>query len=173
MFSKYKVNYNPSHSQPLLCPVYTLSHPLDSDHPLDKWKEKITPGIYLLMSPIHAETVSFVLSLSIVSVSPHFHVVSDPSFAAINGRGVNFVLPSYWKAMYGFVKENKLVFVHSEQYDPSTTFISPLDQYLTDSKNSLEPEEHSAVPVQEYDTQKSPMLQPASEQQPSVHPSFP
>ena len=46
--------------------------------------------------------------------------------------------------MCGFIKGNKLVFVHSEQHDPSSTFIYPSDQGRTTSMNH--PEEQAAVP---------------------------
>ena len=54
MFSKSKIYYNPMNWKPLFYPVYALARPLDVDQTVDKWKEKITPGIYLGMSPIHA-----------------------------------------------------------------------------------------------------------------------
>ena len=78
------------------------------------------------------------LSLTTVKVSPQFHIAFYPSFTTINGHDGNIVPPRYWQAMYGFVKGHKLAFVHSEQHDPSTTFIYPLDKGCTASDNSTE-----------------------------------
>ena len=64
IISKLNVDYNPRKWKQLFFPVYELYLPLASDQPFDKWKEKITPGIYLGMYPIHARPVSLVLSLS-------------------------------------------------------------------------------------------------------------
>ena len=47
------------------------------------------------LSPIHANTVSLVISLSMVGVSPRFHVSFYPHFATINVRDVNLVRPRY------------------------------------------------------------------------------
>ena len=60
----------------------------------------------------------------------------------------------------------------SEKHDSSSTFISPSYQGRTSSENTLEPDEQAGLPpVQEYDTNKSPMQQPVLEQQPSVQTS--
>ena len=75
------------------------------------------------MSPIHVWTVALVLTLSTGRVSPQFHLSFDPSFTTINGCDGNIFPPSYWQAMCGFIKGNKLMFMHSEQHDPSSTFI--------------------------------------------------
>ena len=95
------------------------------------------------MSPIYSITLSLVLSLYILRVSPQFHVAFSPSFATINGRGVNLVPPSYLQAMCRFIKVNKSVSMHYEKHDPSTTFISPSCQGCATSENSPEPEEDS------------------------------
>ena len=155
MLSTSNVDSNPRHWQPLLFPVDELARTLAVDQTFDKWKEKIIPGIYLGMSPIHARTVALVLSLSTGRVSPQFHVALDPSFTTINGHYGNLIPPRYWKDMCGFIKVKKLLFMHSEQHDPSSAFISPLDQGTTTSDNTSESEEHAAVPpVQEYNTHK-------------------
>ena len=44
-------------------------------------------------------------------------------------------MPSYWQAMLWFINGKKSVFVHSEQHDSSSTFISPSDQGRTNSEN--------------------------------------
>ena len=139
MFSKSKVYYNQRHWQPLFCPVYALYRPLAVDKPFEKLKYKSTPGTYLGMYTIHLRTLSLVTILSAVMVSPKFHVSFDSSFATINCIDGNLVLPSYWYAMCGFIKVNESIFVHSEQRDPSSTFISPSYQGRTTSDNLLEP----------------------------------
>ena len=140
MFIKSEVYCNPSNWQPIFCPVYELSRPLAADQPFDKWKEKITPGIYLGMYPINARPVALVRSLSLGRVSPQFHVEFYPYFATINGCNGNLVPLSYCQAMCGFVKGKKSVFVNSEKHDPSTTFIYPPDQGCTISENIPEQE---------------------------------
>ena len=77
-FSKSEVYSNPRHWQPLFCPVYVLSNPLSEDQPFDECKDKITQGIYLGMSPIHARTLDLVISLSTGMVSTKLHVGFDP-----------------------------------------------------------------------------------------------
>ena len=67
------------------------------------------------------------------------YVSFDPYFNTIIVRDRNLIPTSYWQAMCGFIKINKLVFVHSEQHDPSSTLISPSDQGCTNSENSPEP----------------------------------
>ena len=128
MFSKSKVCYKPRNSQPLFCPVYELAHPLAAYQPFDKWKEKITPGIHLGMSPIHSRKAALVLSLLTGRVSPQFYTAFYPSIITINGCDGNIAPLSYWKAMCGFVKGKKLVFVQYDQNYPSTTLVSPSDQ---------------------------------------------
>ena len=95
------------------------------------------------MSPIHARAVAFLLTLSTGRVSPQFHVVFDPSFTTINDSDGNLVTPSYWKAMCGFIKGNKSVFVHSDQHDTSSKYIPLSDQDLTACENYPEPEEQA------------------------------
>ena len=40
MLSKSRVDSNPRHWKPLLCPVYALDHPISADRSFDKWKKK-------------------------------------------------------------------------------------------------------------------------------------
>ena len=54
-----------------------------------------------------------------------------PSFYTINDSDGNISPTRYWQAMCGFIKGNKSVFVHSEQHNPSTAFISLPYQGLT------------------------------------------
>ena len=130
-FCKSSVYYITRYCQPLFFPVYAISFQLDVNQHFDKCKCNITPGIYLIMSPIHARTVTLIIIFSNIRVSPQFHVSFDPSFATTNGHDGNLVLPSYWQDMCGFIKGNKLVFVNSDQHDPSSTFIYPADQVRT------------------------------------------
>ena len=123
--------------------MYELALPLAADQPFDKRKEKIISDIYLGMSPIHVRTVALVLSLYTGRVSPQFHVEFDTSLITINGCVGNLVPPRYCQDMCGFIKGNKLVFVHSEQYDTSYTFIYPSDQGRTTRENYTEPEEQA------------------------------
>ena len=88
------------------------------------------------MSQIHANRIFLVFILYMRRVSPHFHVEFYPSFTTINGCNGNIVSPSYWQAMCEFIKIRKPVFVHSDQNDPSSTFISPSDQDQNTSENS-------------------------------------
>ena len=105
------------------------------------------------MSPIHASKLALVLILSTGRVSLHFHVEFDASFTTINDHDGNLVPPSYWQAMCGFIKGKRSMFVHYEQYDPSSTSIYSSDKGCTTRENVPEPEEHSAPPqVKEYDT---------------------
>ena len=96
MFSKSKVYSNPRHWKLLFCHMYELYLPLAADQPFDKRKDKITTGIYLGISQIHARIVALVLRLSMRRVSPHFHVEFDPYFTTINVSDGNIVPPSYW-----------------------------------------------------------------------------
>ena len=91
MFSKSKVDSNPSHWQPIFWPVYALSCPLALDQNFDKWKDKITLGVYLGMYPIHVSTLALVIILSTRRVSPQFHVAFYTSFSTINGSGGDIV----------------------------------------------------------------------------------
>ena len=120
--------------------MYALAHPLAMDKPFVMWKQKITTGMYLVMSPIRASTLSLVLILSTGRVSPQFHVSSNNSFATIDERDVNLVPPRYCQAVFGFIKGNKLVSVNSDQHDPSSKFISTSDQGFTTSEIFPEPE---------------------------------
>ena len=72
-------------------------------------------------------------------VSPHFHVTFYPSLITINGCGGNLVPPSYFQVMCGFIKGKRSLFMHYEQHDPSSTFISPSDKVHTTSENAPEP----------------------------------
>ena len=76
------------------------------------------------MSPIHIIKVTLVLSLSTGRVLPQLHVAFDPSFTTINGRNGNIFPLRYWQTMCGFRKGKKYLYVHFEQHDPSSTFIS-------------------------------------------------
>ena len=140
MFGKSNIKSNPRHWQPFFCPVYALACPLGVYQPFDDRREKITPVIYLGVSTIHVRIVALVLIFSMEILSPQFHVVFDPHFTTINVRGVNLIPPRYWQAMCVFIKVNKSVFLHSEQYDPSTTFIYPSYQGYATSENPMEPE---------------------------------
>ena len=133
--------------------MYELDCPLSENQPFDKWKEKTTPSIYLVMSTINARTLALINSLSTGRVSPKFHVTFDLSITTTNGIDVNIFPPSYWQAMCGFIKGKRSMFVHYEQYDPSSTSIYSSDKGCTTRENVPEPEEHSAPPqVKEYDT---------------------
>ena len=94
MFSKSKVDYNPRNCQPLFCSVYELARPLALDQYFEKWNKKITPGIYLGISSIHASTVALLLSLLTGRVSPQLHIAVLTSFTTINGCDGNLVPPS-------------------------------------------------------------------------------
>ena len=124
MFSKSKVDSKPRKWQLLFCPVYALARPLAANKLFEKWKEKITPVIYLGMSPIHARTAALVLSLSTVRVSSQLNVAFDPSFTTNNGCNGNLFLLSYCQAICGITKGNKWMFVNSEKQDPPSAFIS-------------------------------------------------
>ena len=113
--------------------MYSLSLPLVEYQPFEKCKKKSTPGVNLEMYPIHASTVALVLSLSMVRVSPQSFVAFDTSFTTISGSDGNRVPTSYWHAMCVFMKGYKSAFVHYEQHDPSSIFISPSDQDFTTS----------------------------------------
>ena len=118
MFSKSKADSNPRNWQPLFYTVYELARSLAWYQPFDKRKEKITPGIYLGMTPIHVIKLSLLLILSMGIVWTQLHVAFYPSLTTINGRDLNRVPTRYWTAMCGFVKGKKLLFVHYEKYDP-------------------------------------------------------
>ena len=117
MFSKSKVDSNPSQWKPLFCPVYEIASPLAVGQPFDKLKEKITTGVYLGISTINSRALGFVIIFSMVMLSPQFRVAFDSSLATSNGWYWNIVPPRYSQSMCGFIKGNKSVIVHSEQHD--------------------------------------------------------
>ena len=65
------------------------------------------------------------------------------------------------------------MFLHYEQRDQSSTFISPSDQGRNTGDNSIEKAEEAAVPVQEDNNQQEPIQQPVPEHQPSINISVP
>ena len=101
---------------------------LVADQPFEKWKSKSTPGIHLGMCTIHARAVALLFRLLTGRVSSKLHVAFDTSFVSINGCDVNLAPPRYLQHKLGSIKGNKSMFGHSEQHDPSSTFISLSDQ---------------------------------------------
>ena len=69
---------------------------------------------------------------------PQFRLGIPLSFITIYSSDGNIVSPSYWKAMCGFIKGKKSVFVPFEQHVPSYTFIYILYQGRNTGKNSQE-----------------------------------
>ena len=116
------------------------------------------------MYQIHAISVDLVLILLTGRVSPQLQVEFHNSFTTINSSDGNLVPPRYWQAMCGFIKGKKSMFVHYEQDDPSSTFISPSYQGHTTRENSPYQEEQAILPpVQEYNDQKSTMQKKSPE----------
>jgi len=86
VFTGTSVDVNHWHWNPIFCPAYVLTGPLQTTGIQDKWRERSTPGIYLGRSPLPARSVAPVLNLKTGRVSPQFHVALDPTFSTVSGR---------------------------------------------------------------------------------------
>lgn len=126
VFSRTAVEPNTTHWHPLFCPSYVLAQPLRAGDPYDKWKARAAPGIYLGFSPFHARTVALVLNPITGYVSPHFHIVFDPTFSSVNGQDGNRAPTSLWQAKCGFTKRNPPKFAHTTRNDAPPEFMQPI-----------------------------------------------
>ena len=126
VFSRADIDINPKQWVPLFCPVYVLARPLQQDKPHPKWKERMTPGIYLGTSPSHARSVALVLNLTTGRVSPQYHVVFDPMFTTVSGKDGSNPPESMWQGACHFGKRKKAS--PSELYQSQEPqFIDPSD----------------------------------------------
>jgi hypothetical protein len=76
-------------------------------------------------SPFHARTVALVLNPITGYVSPHFHVVFDPTFATVNGQDGNQAPISLRQAKCGFTRHNFSRFAHTTRNEAPPEFIQP------------------------------------------------
>ena len=83
--SKAPTNRVLQHARVWGCPAYVLDPTLQDGHKLPKWKKRSRCGVYLGMSPQHADSVGRILSLSTGAISPQYHVVYDELFTTTFG----------------------------------------------------------------------------------------
>jgi len=85
---------------PFGCPAYVLDSNLQARKKIPKWKERMRVGIYLGHSPVHARSVSLILSMTTGLVSPQFHVTHDDDFETVRkGKTPS----SRWQRLAGLV----------------------------------------------------------------------
>ena len=152
VFSGTAVDVNHRHWNPIFCPAYVLTGPLQTTGIQDKWRERSTPGIYLGRSPLHARSVALVLNLKTGRVSPQFHVALDPTFSTVSGRDGTQPPVSLWQMQCGFRKGNKHL-ASEETHSVEPEFISPSDvqeasdvpETVSDPDDRGNPEQDSPV----------------------------
>ena len=126
VFTTTSVDINQKHWNPMFCPAYVLSGPLQTTGIQDKWRERSTPGIYLGRSPLHARSVALVLNLKTGRVSPQFHVALDPTFSTVSGRDGTSPPVSLWQLQCGFCR-GRTHEKTEEEFSGAPEFVSPSD----------------------------------------------
>lgn len=132
-------------------PTYVLANQLQSGNAYPKWSERARIGIYLGQSPQHARSVSLVLSLQSVCVSPQFHCVVDGSFETTQPMLHQEPLPeSLWQEK-----------CHFKCVTRSSRHVTPAEEAaaLPDVSGDLDPSLlDSDVPAQSIDDGQTHML---------------
>ena len=71
------------------CPACVLDPTLQDGHKLPKWQKRARCGVYLGVSPEHADSVGRVLNLETGAITPQCHVVHDELFTSVFGALTN------------------------------------------------------------------------------------
>jgi len=108
IFSKSNTSINYKHHRPFGCPAYVLDPILQQNKPLDKWKPRSRPGIYLGPSPMHNRNVGLILNVDTGRVSPQFHIKFDRRFHTV----IQSPIESRWQQEAG---------LRSDDEDPNDT----------------------------------------------------
>ena len=74
-----------AHARVWGCPAYVLDPHLQDGHKLPKWKQRSHCGVYLGVSPVHADSVGRILNLSSGAITNQYHVVYDELFTTTFG----------------------------------------------------------------------------------------
>ena len=116
----------------LFSPVFNLQKPLQTNPKgLPKWDPRSTVGIFVGMSPNHANNIALVLDLQSGYVSPQFHLVFDDQFQTVEYLKSGDV-PPFW---------NDLAKFNTEEFtppDPDEQVTFNFDQDLANRAESLE-----------------------------------
>lgn len=134
-FSGNEIRADLKHIHHFGCPTYVLTVQDGKKGP--KWEERARCGVYLGHSPLHARSVSLVLSLETGLVSPQFHVVHDDLFETVTpGKGeakhLKGLMPqeSKWQTKAGFVKDEAEDQNSKLNEGASAPSLSPSDELL-------------------------------------------
>ena len=82
------------------CPVYALT-PEAENAKAKKWDARSRVGLYLGPSPMHAGSVSLVLSLETGLASPRFSVLHDDFFETTRYNRQSTQTKSMWQVLSG------------------------------------------------------------------------
>jgi hypothetical protein len=107
IFSGVEVALNLKSNHTFGCPVYALNSRLASGKTIPKWNPRARVGLYIGPSPRHARSVSLVLSLDTVLVSPQFHVQHDDFFETFSPNAGNPEILSHWQKLSGIRLDGK------------------------------------------------------------------
>ena len=158
VFTATSVDVNHRHWNPIFCPAYVLTGPLQTTGIQDKWRERSTPGICLGRSPLHTRSAALVLNLKNGRVSPQFHVALDPTFSTVSGRDGTQPPVSLWQMQCGFRKGKKHL-AGEETHSEVPEFTSPSDvQEADDGTEPVSASNDRGNPEQsERDPQETPV----------------
>jgi hypothetical protein len=84
-----------------------LNSRLASGKSIPKWNPRARVGLYIGPSPIHAISVSLVLSLDTGLVSPQFNVQHDDLFETVSPKAGNPAVLSHWQKLSGIRLDSK------------------------------------------------------------------
>eukprot|EP00978_Attheya_sp_CCMP212_P031934 scaffold122559_cov58-Attheya_sp.AAC.4 len=100
-FTKQKTTMKVRQQHTFGCPVFTLNSKLQGGKYLSCWSSHARVGIYLGMSPQHAQSVALVLNIKTGLVSPQFHVEFDDLFETVSEKAGNKQVDSIWQVLAG------------------------------------------------------------------------
>lgn len=102
LFAQTNVRPRLRHMHTFGCPAYVLKTPLQNNKHLPKWESRSRVGIFLGMSPRHAQSVYLILNVSTGLVSPQYHVRFDELFETITRS----TKPAAWKVQANFTSSS-------------------------------------------------------------------
>jgi len=96
----------------LVAQHYILVNELQMKRKIDKWKPRCRVGIYLGLSPSHANSMHLIMSPATGQVSPQFHVTFDYFFETIKQETQR--IQYGWQSKAGLSPQKKSVTFHDQ-----------------------------------------------------------
>ena len=119
------------------CPVYVLDPKLQDGHKLPKWTKRSRLGIYLGMSPGHADSVGRILNPETGAISPQYHVVYDELFTTAFGAYTDELFDEdLWTGLLQLQGEETLLETRDRDSDVVLTPATDLFRSFVDSVSS-------------------------------------